>query len=77
MADDECRRHADIHLLALELTLHHLLRLLGDRHQSVDKQTGDARNELHHGTHGDTQEEYRLGNTHHSIGGGVEASGIG
>ena len=53
-------RHTDVHLLTSPLLLHHLLRLLSDRLQSVDEKLGDTRNQLHHSTHGYTQEQHLL-----------------
>ena len=45
---------------AVELTLDHLLRLLGDGFQTLDKETGDTGNEFHNGTHRDSQKENLL-----------------
>ena len=61
MTDDEGGAHADVHLLAVELLLHHLLSLLADRHQTVDEELGDTRNQLHDSTHDDAKRENRLG----------------
>ena len=56
MTDDQGWRHADIDLLAGPLLLHHLLRLLGYRLQTVDEEFRDTWDELHHGTHRHTEE---------------------
>ena len=60
MTDHQCRRHADIHFLTSPFLLHHLLRLLGNRFQTVDKEFRDTRYQLHHGTHRHTQEHHLL-----------------
>ena len=61
MANDECGRHADVDLLAVELLLHDLFGLLRDRHEAVDEELGDARDEFHHSAHDDAQREDGLG----------------
>ena len=60
MTNHQCWRHADIHLLASPLLLDHLLRLLGNRLQTVDEELRDSRDQLHHGTHRHTEEEHLL-----------------
>ena len=60
MTDHQCGRHADIHLLAGPLLLHHLLRLLCNRLQTVDEELRDTRNQFHHSTHRHTQEQHFL-----------------
>ena len=60
MADDKCRRHTNIHFLTLELLLDHLLRFLRDRLQTFNEQRGDARNEFHHSTHGNSESKNQL-----------------
>ena len=53
-------RHTNVNLLTSPLLLHHLLRLLSDRLQSVDEELCDTRNQLHHSTHGYTQKQHFL-----------------
>ena len=60
MADDERRTHADMDLLTIELLGDDLFGLVGDRHQTVDEELRDARDELHHRTHRHTEEEHVL-----------------
>ena len=68
MADNQCGAHAYMDGLAMELTVDDLLRLVGNRHQTINKQLRDARDELHHGAHSHTEEEDVLHNLHHAIG---------
>ena len=44
MTDHQRRRHADIHFLTSPFLLHHLLRLLSNRFQTVDEEFRDTRN---------------------------------
>ena len=60
MTNHQGRTHTDMHLLAVELGLHQFLGLLRDRLQTVNKQGSDTRNQLHHGSHGHTEEENLL-----------------
>ena len=60
MTDNQGRTHTDVYLLAVELGLDQLLCLLRDRLQTIDKERGDTRNQLHHSSHGYTQEENLL-----------------
>ena len=60
MADDQRRAHADMDLLSVKLLGDNFFRLVGDRHQPVDEELRDTRDELHHGTHRDTEEEHVL-----------------
>ena len=60
MSDNQCWRHTYIYLFTVKLLLHHLLSLLRDRHQSIDKQLGDTWYQLHHSSHSHTKEQYLL-----------------
>ena len=49
-----------MHLLTLETAVNNLLGLVGDRHQTIDEELGDARNEFHHRTHDHTERQHSL-----------------
>ena len=60
MSDDKSWRHSDEDFLAVEPAFHHLLCLLRNGHKSVDEEPGNARNEFHHSSHCDAEEQYLL-----------------
>ena len=60
MTNDQCRRHANINFLALELLLHHFLSLFRNGFQSIDEEACDAWYQFHHCTHRHTQRQYCL-----------------
>ena len=60
MTDNQSRTHTDVHLLTIKLALYQLLCLFRDRLQTFDEERGDTRNQLHNGTHGNTEEENLL-----------------
>ena len=60
MPDNQGWTHADVYLLAIKLVFHQLLCLLRDWLQTINEERGDTRNQLHHGSHGYTEEENLL-----------------
>ena len=60
MTNYQGRTHTDVNLLTVELGLYQFLSLLRDWLQTIDKQKGDTRNQLHHCSHGHTEEENLL-----------------
>ena len=60
MTNHQGRTHTDVNLLTVELGLYQLLSLLRNWLQTIDKQRGDTRNQLHHCSHGYTEEENLL-----------------
>ena len=60
MTDNQSWAHTDVYLLTIELVLYQLLSLFRDRLQTFDEERGDTRNQLHNGTHGNTEEENLL-----------------
>ena len=52
MTDHQCRTHTDIQTgTLLELACNHRFCCIRDRKQTLDKQTGNTRDQLHYGTH--------------------------